>query len=223
MRKVLKKLIANPLGRVVFRPIQALVRLIRKLRYPGVPLDHAITRVSFGRRQFAIERRRWGPSDKVSIAQCFNEAQYDVPTGPHGVFIEQLYRDIVASGKRPLIIDCGANIGASVLWFNARYPEAQIVAIEPSPENFGLLAKNCVGLDADLKQAGIGPADGKAWMNNPDGAAGCRVNEDQDGISIDIISLKTLLASEARLRLLSLPAQGGHRGRGEIAVHRTSF
>lgn len=195
VRKVVKKLIANPLGRVVFRPLQALVRFIRKLRYPGVPLDHTVTRVSFRGRQFAIERRRWG-GDEMIIAQCFDQAQYDVPTGPHGSLMELIYRDIIASGKRPLIVDCGANIGASVLWFTARYPEAQIVAIEPSPENFGLLAKNCAGLDVDLRQAGIGSTDGIAWMKNPEGEAGCRVNEDHDGISIDIISLKTLLASE---------------------------
>lgn len=195
MRKAVKKLMANPVGRSVYRPIQALIRLSRKLRHPNVPLDHAITRVSFRGRQYAIERRRWGPSDELTIDQCFTQAQYDMPSGPHGILIEHIYRDIVASGKRPLIVDCGANIGASVLWFTARYPEAQIVAVEPSPENFALLAKNCAGIDVDLRQAGIGPADGIAWMNNPDGEAGCVINDSHDGISIDIVSLATLLSS----------------------------
>jgi FkbM family methyltransferase len=196
MRKVVSSLMTNPLGRSVYRPIQALIHLSRKLRHPHVPLDHSITRVSFRGRQFSIERRRWGRGDEMIIAQCFTQAQYDMPSGPHGILIEQIYRDIVASGKRPLIVDCGANIGASILWFTVRYPEAQIVALEPSPENFALLTKNCAGLDVDLRQAGIGSADGTAWMNNPDGQAGCMVNDNHDGISVDIISLTTLLSSE---------------------------
>jgi FkbM family methyltransferase len=119
-----------------------------------------------------------------------------MPSGAQGAFIERIYREIVASGKKPLIVDCGANIGASVLWFTARYPEAHIVAVEPSPVNFALLRKNCLGLDVDLRQAGIGPADGIAWTNNPDDELGCKTNEDHDGIEVDIISLKTILAAK---------------------------
>jgi len=40
------------------------------------------------------------------------------------------------------IIDCGANIGLSALYFTSRYPKAQIISIEPDPANFTLLCKN---------------------------------------------------------------------------------
>lgn len=160
-----------------------------------MPLDHAVTRVSYRGREFSIQHRRWG-SDRIIIDQCFAEAQYDMPSGAQGTLIGRIYREIVASGKKPLIVDCGANIGASVLWFTARYPEAHIVAFEPSPKNFALLAGNCAGLDVDLRQAGIGPADGIAWMSNPDAECLCQTNDRHDGIAIEIVSLQTLLAQK---------------------------
>lgn len=195
MLKVVRRFIASPLGRLVYRPIQALIHLSRRLRNPDVPLDLALTRVSYKQRKFSILRRRWS-YDEVIIAQCFTQAQYDMPSGAHGALLERIYREIVNSGKMPLIIDCGANIGASVLWFTARYPEAHIVAIEPSPVNFALLRRNCFGLDIDLRQAGIGPDDGNAWMNNPEDDGGCTTNDSCDGIGVDIISLKTILSAK---------------------------
>ncbi len=42
---------------------------------------------------------------------------------------------------RPLIIDCGANIGVSVLEWKTRWPTAQIVCFEPDPFAFAILQK----------------------------------------------------------------------------------
>jgi len=44
--------------------------------------------------------------------------------------------------KEPVIFDCGANIGVSVLYFKALYPESTIIAFEPNPNLFALLKKN---------------------------------------------------------------------------------
>ncbi len=44
--------------------------------------------------------------------------------------------------KNPIIIDCGANIGLSVLYFKRLYPDSHILAFEPNPFSFDLLKKN---------------------------------------------------------------------------------
>jgi FkbM family methyltransferase len=44
--------------------------------------------------------------------------------------------------KTPKIIDCGANIGMSILYFKFIYPDCSIVAFEPNPRAFYLLKKN---------------------------------------------------------------------------------
>lgn len=42
-----------------------------------------------------------------------------------------------------LIVDAGANIGDTTVWYATRFPESGVVAIEPDPDNFALLVKNC--------------------------------------------------------------------------------
>jgi FkbM family methyltransferase len=190
-------LTATPFVRTVYRPFQRVLHRVRQLLNPDVPLDHQVLRVSFGDRQIGVEVRRWNNGDRLAADQCFRQAQYDMPKGSHGALAARVYREIVASGKKPLIVDCGANIGASVLWFHARYPEAHIVAVEPAPDNFALLERNCRGLSADLRQAAIGAADGDAWLSDPDGGAmGYRTNQRRHGIEIEMLSLETLLASK---------------------------
>jgi FkbM family methyltransferase len=44
--------------------------------------------------------------------------------------------------KEPLIIDCGANIGMSVLYFKKLFPNSKIIAFEPNPHAFKLLENN---------------------------------------------------------------------------------
>ena len=57
------------------------------------------------------------------------------------VFVDQTYR-FDADTPSPFILDCGAHIGVSVLYFKTRYPHARIVAFEPNPSAFKLLATN---------------------------------------------------------------------------------
>ena len=48
----------------------------------------------------------------------------------------------INENKSPLIIDAGAHIGMSMLYFKWRFPEARILCFEPSPETFLILQKN---------------------------------------------------------------------------------
>src|SRR5215471_7593686 len=57
------------------------------------------------------------------------------------IFDLEIYR-FNAKTKRPYIIDCGANIGLSVLYFKQLYPESQIVAFEPDEAVFAVLSRN---------------------------------------------------------------------------------
>lgn len=57
------------------------------------------------------------------------------------VFIENEYQ-IKTEEKPQYIIDAGANIGLTALYFLRRYPSASIVCIEPEAANFEILLKN---------------------------------------------------------------------------------
>jgi FkbM family methyltransferase len=41
------------------------------------------------------------------------------------------------------IIDAGANIGDTSVWYATRFPNAQVVAIEPNSDNLAILRRNC--------------------------------------------------------------------------------
>lgn len=64
----------------------------------------------------------------------------DVPLLYH-IFVEEEYK--IKPKKEPLfIIDAGANIGFTAVYFANRFPKAKIIAIEPEESNFKLLKKN---------------------------------------------------------------------------------
>ncbi|MGZ5254531.1 MAG: FkbM family methyltransferase [Flavitalea sp.] len=56
------------------------------------------------------------------------------------IFIDEYYK--IRLKKDPYIIDCGANIGLSVIYLKRAYPNARIIAFEPDEKNFELLNYN---------------------------------------------------------------------------------
>lgn len=59
------------------------------------------------------------------------------------VFIKKCYDCEIS--ENPTIIDAGANIGLSTIFFKLKYPNAKILAFEPHPETFQKLKKNVEG------------------------------------------------------------------------------
>lgn len=57
------------------------------------------------------------------------------------IFIHNEY-EFTPGTKTPNIIDCGAHIGLSVLYFKKHFPKATITAFEPNPGTFQLLKEN---------------------------------------------------------------------------------
>lgn len=57
------------------------------------------------------------------------------------IFIGQPYV-FQADTHQPFIIDCGSNIGISVLFFKTLYPQASVLAFEADPRTYDMLQKN---------------------------------------------------------------------------------
>jgi FkbM family methyltransferase len=85
-------------------------------------------------------------SDRSIFWQCLVTQQYRLDKTAHGATITDRYRSILLSGKVPLVIDAGANIGLSSLYFNRLFPESRIACIEPDTTNIELLKKNTTAL-----------------------------------------------------------------------------
>jgi FkbM family methyltransferase len=89
---------------------------------------------------------RAGTSDEPVMQQMFIQRDYDVSRLSRAADLVGFYRQIVAQGRVPLIIDAGANIGASTLYLADSWPDARVVAIEPDAVNLNLLCSNTDGL-----------------------------------------------------------------------------
>lgn len=57
------------------------------------------------------------------------------------IFDQQIYR-FHAGNDQPYIIDCGANIGLSIIYFKQLYPAARITAFEPDKSIYDVLELN---------------------------------------------------------------------------------
>ena len=194
--EAIKTLKTTAPGRNAVETARRALDLAGKITHPGLLPNQEISKVSFRGRHISILHRR-EYSDRFAIKQCFEQRQYDMPGGKHGEFLERAYQQILASGSKPLIVDCGANIGSSVLWFTARYPQAHVLAIEPAPDNFLLLSKNSAGLDVDLRQAGIAGTNGVAHLVDCGmGGATYQTSEDGNGPAITMLAIDSLLAEK---------------------------
>jgi FkbM family methyltransferase len=60
------------------------------------------------------------------------------------IFIQREYSclDDLSVSNVDLVIDCGANVGYSSAYFLSRFPECNIICVEPDPSNFRSLEEN---------------------------------------------------------------------------------
>jgi FkbM family methyltransferase len=74
-------------------------------------------------------------SDLSVYWEVFLLGEYDITRMPLFEEITSRYRDILARGRVPLIIDGGANIGITSIFFSSLFPDADFVLVEASKAN----------------------------------------------------------------------------------------
>ena len=85
---------------------------------------------------------RDGTSDMAVLDQIFHTEEFNISTAPQFAWVRASYDKMLAQGETPLIVDCGANIGLSALYFAHHLPKAKIIGIEPAHDNVELARKN---------------------------------------------------------------------------------
>jgi FkbM family methyltransferase len=126
------------------------------------------------------------------------------------IFLDQIYA-FTYEDNCPRILDLGANVGLSVLFFKMQHPGAVVVALEPDPVIFGYLLHNVHGnglTDVELVNKA-------AWIENTrlgffsDSADGGRIiDKHKAGIAeIEAIDIRELLA-ERRFDFLKMDIEG---------------
>jgi FkbM family methyltransferase len=169
-------------------------RIVKRLgRFRG----NITVRVADKRGNLSVRKHT---TDSEVVWQCFMMHQYDIPVvmgGPpiHRNAVAASYSAIVKSGDSPLIVDCGANIGASSIWFKMKYPNSTVIAVEPAPDNAEMMRKNFSNFPGIIPvQSGIGPKSGTMFLQDDGGGAwGYRTVEHETRTEVQIKTVEDIL------------------------------
>jgi FkbM family methyltransferase len=130
-----------------------------------------------------------------------------------GMYHEIIYNEhykFIPKNENPLIIDCGSNIGISVLYFNKTIKNVYILAIEADPEISSILKENLItnNCSAEIIQKVI-------WITNDEDLSFGNIGADagslfsvDNTIKIKSIRLKDLLKKYDAIELLKIDIEG---------------
>ncbi|KPJ77831.1 MAG: hypothetical protein AMJ54_06595 [Deltaproteobacteria bacterium SG8_13] len=147
---------------------------------------------------------RTNTSDLIAALSCLHHKEYDA---------------IRCSAPR-VIIDAGAYIGASAVFFADKYPDARIVAVEPEESNFELLCKNTEKYSniVAVKAAIWGAVETRAIHRRTTGCWGFAITEtpnttESTGQQIDCITINSLMDKYGieKIDLLKMDIEGGEK------------
>jgi FkbM family methyltransferase len=135
---------------------------LKNYRYFRITGNESGTILFFDRDRkkfFSVKSR--GFIDSVTANQIYSNNEYNFAFIGRTQPIQDRYDAILSSGRVPVIIDCGANIGLSAQYFARNFPKARIIGIEPSLENFKAAQANCAAFaNISLHHAAIGSKPG---------------------------------------------------------------
>ena len=126
---------------------------------PGTSLHdshHAISEFKFqliggGERSFHYRNNH--SSDRDVIRQIFVNRDYDLTPFQQTQYLKRFASTPEHQQKKLLVIDAGANIGASAVYFTQIDRRIHVCAIEPEESNFELLELNCAGMPVNTIRA----------------------------------------------------------------------
>lgn len=138
------------------------------------------------------------------------------------IFVDQVYR-FHAGADAPVIVDCGANVGLSCLYFKRLYPKAKIIAFEADRKIArcleGNLARNgaadirvwqkaCWVHDAGVTFLSDGADGGHIDAGETQDAARHATRDAKAGDTIPSIRLRDILARMPRIHMLKMDIEG---------------
>jgi FkbM family methyltransferase len=148
-----------------------------------------------GLRILLIKQRGPGHLARITVPDLAAPLTVRTGTSDLAIFDEVVmdhgYRFPISKPPRTLI-DAGANIGMATLWFKARWPHVEVIAVEPDPDNFALLQRNLQGVSGvRAVQAALTPVDGT-------------IGFEREGLRHSSFHARPLMAGEQGIRAISM-------------------
>ena len=128
--------------------------------------------------------------------------------GYEEIFKRENYK-IHFSTEEPFIIDCGSNIGLSIIYFKTKFPKATIIGFEPDPGIFKILKENTVKFqNVVLYNQAVSKEKGKLSFASEGGFSG-RLNDEAVGNNVITVDTQTLSSFiDRKIDLLKIDIEG---------------
>lgn len=125
------------------------------------------------------------------------------------IFVDKIYH-FVPKNKQPIIIDCGANCGLSVLYFKHHFPLSHIIAFEPDNLLFETLQDNITHnsfKNITLNNQALWNKNGFVNFNNSTLQDG-HINESNGLVAVPCVKLETVLNQYELIDFLKIDIEG---------------
>lgn len=128
------------------------------------------------------------------------------------IFANRTY-EFATENPQPLILDLGANVGVSVLFFKRRYPEARVIAYEADPRVFDFLRRNVLAHQlkgVELHNSAVWTKRGEMRFES-DGADAGRLGDGmgrEGSIVVPTVPIAEILRAHERIDFLKLDIEG---------------
>jgi FkbM family methyltransferase len=111
----------------------------------------------------------------------------------YDIFVEDEYALPLDSDPK-IIIDIGSNVGASLMYFSLKYPEAKIFGYEPDPHAFNTLKRNIEGYEnISIEQTAIASSEGNIeFFIDPESSMSSSLQQRLDRQKKVLVKTKTL-------------------------------
>lgn len=113
----------------------------------------------------------------------------------HEIFTSAAYR-IPAEWLGPVqtVVDLGANVGLTTLFFAQFFPDARYVCVEPQPVNAALLRLNagCLGPRAEVIEAAVTDRSGQATLHDSGPSYACHIASETGLLACPVVRCCTL-------------------------------
>ena len=164
----------------------------------------------------------WGGAERYKEKKKirFRDLVFDIPDSLSFVYqIKEIFGDEIyrfkSHSKEPLVIDCGANVGVSVIYFKKLYEKCKVCAFEADKKIFEYLEHNIKNNqinNVELHNKAIW-IDSNGIYFESDGADGGYIkpdstNQNSTNQRIDSISLKNILLQHNHIDFLKIDIEG---------------
>jgi len=168
-----------------------------------------------GMRIVYLKSRRQQGTARISSPRTGGAVHVRPGTSDMAIYDQAILKPYLPMKRRlHTVLDLGANIGLTVRYWKAHWPEARVVAVEPDPANYAMLRRNTEGMTGvDIVQAAVWHTTGRLSLLSegvPSSSVRTTDGTSQGAALVDAVTVPVLMERFGleRISLLKIDIEG---------------